>query len=310
MGAESRALRAHLVDRSVTMAASAHSTLSARLVEQAGFPVVWASGLELSTAKGVPDANILTMSDVLESARELASAVDIPVLADCDSGYGDVGNVAAMLRSFEAARVAGVCIEDKAFPKLNSLAVGTQDLVPVEEMVARLIAAADAKRDSDFVVVARLEALIAGRPMEDALFRAHAYEAAGADALLIHSKRKSADEIAEFCANYDGTLPLIAVPTTYSSVSARELGEMGISLVIYANQTIRSAVVAMRKTLMSIAAAGMTAHLEEELAPVGEIFALQKMPEFLAAKAAVTERAAELVAKLGEMEPPKQRSGD
>jgi phosphoenolpyruvate phosphomutase len=188
------------------MAASAHNMLSARLVEQAGFPVLWASGLELSAAKGVPDANILTMSDVLESARELAHAVDIPVLADCDSGYGDVGNVAAMVRSFEAGSIAGVCIEDKIFPKLNSFAVGAQDLVPVEDMVARLIAAVDAKVDSDFVVVARLESLIAGQPMEDALFRARAYEAAGADALLIHKKQKSADQIAEFCARYDGKL--------------------------------------------------------------------------------------------------------
>jgi phosphoenolpyruvate phosphomutase len=120
------------------MAASAHNILSARLVEQAGFPVVWASGLELPAAKGIPDANILTMSEVLESARALAGAVAIPILTDCDSGYGDVGNVAAMVNSFEAASVAGVCIEDKPFPKLNSLAVGAQDLVSVEDMVAML----------------------------------------------------------------------------------------------------------------------------------------------------------------------------
>ena len=221
------------------MAASAHNPLSAILVEEAGFPVIWASGLELSASRGVPDANVLTMADVLESTRQMAAAVEIPVLADCDSGFGDIGNVIEMVKQFESAGVAGVCIEDKTFPKLNSFAAGSQEMVAKEAMAAKILAAIDARRDSSFVIVARIESFISGAGLTDALERAEIYERAGADALLIHSKEPHADEIRSFIESYRGALPLIAVPTTYSSVTAAALHALGIALVIYANQTLR-----------------------------------------------------------------------
>jgi phosphoenolpyruvate phosphomutase len=263
------------------LAASGHDGLTARLVEDAGFDVVWASGLEISASYGVPDANILTMTEVLHRAANMAASVSTPVLADCDSGFGDVGNVVAMTRAFEAAGVAGVCIEDQTFPKVNSLADGPHDLVPVEHMMAKVYAAKQAQRSTDFVVVARTEALIAGGSVEEALHRARAYEQAGADALLIHSRRPTAAEIAAFCWRYCGRAPLIAVPTTYPATSAAELHAMGISLVIYANQTLRRAVRAIRETLASIRADGSAHGVDDQLCSIQDLFDLQGMGTLL-----------------------------
>jgi phosphoenolpyruvate phosphomutase len=288
-------LRRSLHVGATSVAASAHSPLSAALVEEAGFPVVWASGLELSASRGTPDANILTMTDVLESARQIAASVDVPVLADCDSGFGDVGNVIEMVRQFEGAGVAGVCIEDKIFPKVNSFAGAGQDLIPVDAMVAKILAAVDARRHHSFVIVARLESLIAGAGLDDAVRRAEAYELAGADALLIHSKLPHAKEIRAFASSYRGNLPLIAVPTTYSAVSAAELHEMGIALVIYANQTLRTAVKAMRAALRTIITDGTAASIEDRMVRMDEILEMQGMSQLLGNKLNYEERAHRLL---------------
>ncbi|MEU8779613.1 isocitrate lyase/phosphoenolpyruvate mutase family protein [Streptomyces sp. NPDC048606] len=260
-------------------AMGAHNPLSARLAEEARFDVIWSSGLEISAAAGVPDANILAMPECLDTAASLAARVDVPVLADCDSGFGNVNNVIHMVRAYEARGVAGVCIEDKRFPKLNSFVEGNQDLAPLDDFAGKIRAAADVRRD--LVVVARLEALISGLGMDEALRRAEVYERAGADALLIHSKRTEPDEVFAFRAAYDGDLPVIIVPTTYHSVTADELQERGFAMAIYANQALRSSVRAMRDTLTRIMRDGTTHHVEEDLAPLKEIFDLQRMPQML-----------------------------
>ncbi|KOV63458.1 isocitrate lyase/phosphoenolpyruvate mutase family protein [Streptomyces sp. MMG1121] len=279
---KTRTLRDGLTGSSITRLMGAHSALSAKLGEEAGFEAIWASGLEISAARALPDANILSMAECLEAAAEIAGAVDIPVLADCDSGFGGVGNVAHMVRSYESRGLAGVCIEDKQFPKLNSFVEGHQDLAPVGDFAAKITAAKEARRDEDFVVVARIEALIAGAGMDEALRRAAVYEAAGADALLIHSKRATPDEVYAFRAAYDGALPVIVVPTTYPQVTAAELAERGFGAVIYANQGLRASITAMRDVLAQIGAAGSTLAVEESIAGLKDVFALQKVDELLA----------------------------
>lgn len=253
----------------------AHSPLSARLAEEAGFDVIWSSGLEISATAGVPDANILSMRDCLEAAAALAAAVDVPVLADADSGYGNVNNVQHMVAAYEARGIAGVCIEDKQFPKMNSFVEGGQDLTPIWEFAAKINAATEARTDPDFVVVARIEALIAGFPMDEALRRAEVYERAGADALLIHSKSRTSDQVYAFREAYTGDLPVVVVPTTYSSVTVDHLTERGFAMAIYANQSLRSAIRAMRATLQRIHEDGTTANVEDEIVPVKEILDLQ-----------------------------------
>mgnify|MGYP001346009017 CR=1 FL=1 len=175
-------LRAALKKSGPLLVAGAHNPLSARLVEEAGFDAIWASGFEISASQAVPDANILTFSENLEIARGIANAVEIPVIADCDSGFGNAVNVIRTIREYEAAGVAGICIEDNIFPKRCSFYSGSRrELVSVEEHAGKIRAAKAAQRDPDTFIIARTEALIAGWGREEALRRARAYADAGAD---------------------------------------------------------------------------------------------------------------------------------
>lgn len=253
----------------------AHNGLSAKLAESAGFDAIWASGLEISASHAVPDANILTMTDNLEAARDINKAVSIPVICDCDSGYGDINNVAHMIREYESIGVSGVCIEDKPFPKLNSFLGEKQKLENIELFAEKIKVAQETKVNQDFLVIARIEAFIAGQGLEEVLKRAEAYEKAGADALLIHSKKKDASEIYEFCNFYKGDLPIVIVPTTYPDIDLKTLNQLGIRMVIYANHGIRSSVDAMKKTFSNILENGNTMEVENSISPMAEIFELQ-----------------------------------
>ncbi|PPI56031.1 isocitrate lyase/phosphoenolpyruvate mutase family protein [Rathayibacter toxicus] len=272
-------LRLLLAEKSVTKALGAHSALTALLVEEAKFDVVWASGLEISAARAVPDANILSAVEVLDAAAQMAEAVSIPVLADCDSGFGNVNNVIHTVRSFERRGIAGICIEDKLYPKLNSFAEGPQLLAPITDFAGRIHAAA-AER-SELVIVARIEALIAGQGLDEALLRGRAYAAAGADALLIHSKSPEPAEVFAFRDNLDVDIPVIVVPTTYHRVTIAELAEHGFAMAIYANHVLRSSIRAVQATAARIAAEGTTANVESELTPVSEVFRLQGLFDML-----------------------------
>jgi phosphoenolpyruvate mutase len=252
-----------------------HDALGARLAERAGFDGVWASSFEISASHGVPDAGILSMSDFLAAAASMAAAVHIPVIADCDSGFGNAINVIHMVRRYEAAGVAAVCLEDKAFPKVNSLAPKRQELAAIAECVGKIEAAKDAQLSSDFMVIARVEALIAGQGQEEALQRAHAYADAGADAILIHDKSPTPNAIVEFCGAWDGSAPLVVVPTTYYSIAASELSALGVKMVIYANQGLRARVQVLEETFAEILKQGTTSTVEPRLAPISSIFELQ-----------------------------------
>lgn len=261
--------------------AGAHSGISARLVQRSGFDAIWASGLEISTSYGVPDAGILTMSELLESARIMNETVALPIIADCDTGFGETRNVEHMVHRYEAAGIAGVCIEDKQFPKLNSFADGDQELAPIKPFQAKIRAAKDAQATRDFLVIARIEAFIAGRGLDEALTRAHAYADAGADAILIHSKQRSSDEVFGFARAWKARLPLVVVPTTYFRTQVEDFEEVAIKAVIYANHAMRAAVRAMTETLAAIHTSGSTECVEHRIAPVSELFDLQGMDHVL-----------------------------
>src|SRR6188508_1211500 len=230
-------LRQSLPEHPVLLAAGAHDALSAKLAEEAGFDAVWASGFGISAVQAVPDANILTLTETLEAVRRICDAVRIPVVADCDNGYGNAINVIRTVLEFERAGAAGICIEDNDFPKRCSFYAGVRrELVPITEHARKIEAARGARRSADFFVIARTEALIAGLGMDEALARAHAYAEAGADAVLIHSKASDFGELREFAAAWRGGVPLVAVPTTYPTVDAAELQAAGFRLAIFANQ--------------------------------------------------------------------------
>jgi phosphonopyruvate hydrolase len=268
------ALRAKLDVRRPALAMAAHNPLAAKLAAEAGFDAIWGSGFELSASCAVPDANILPMGTHLEMVRAIGEAQDAPVVADIDTGFGNAVNVAYAVPRYAAAGAAAVVMEDKTFPKDSSLRPGgRQDLVPLGEFQGKVEAA---KAAGGVLVVARTEALIAGLGQEEALRRGAAYAEAGADAVLVHSKRETPDEILAFCRAWPGRVPLVLVPTSYPRLSFADISALGkVGLVICGNHAIRAAVAAMRSVFRRILAEGGIAAVEGDIASVAEVFALQ-----------------------------------
>ena len=263
----------------------AHNGLSAKIVEETGFEGIWASGLSMSAALGVRDNNEASWTQVLEMLEFMADATTIPILVDGDTGYGNFNNVRRLVKKLCQRGIAGVCIEDKLFPKTNSFIGENQPLADVEEFCGRIKAGKDNQSDDDFQIVARVEALIAGWGMEEALRRAEAYHRAGADAVLIHSKKDTADEITGFCESWGGRAPVVIVPTMYHRTPTRTFRDAGVSMVIWANHNMRAAVSAMRQVSKAIRESESLVEVESEIAPVREVFALTGQAELAQAEA-------------------------
>lgn len=263
----------------------AHNGLSARIVEEAGFRGIWASGLSISAALGVRDNNEASWTQVLEVVEFMSDATSIPILLDADTGYGNFNNMRRLVKKLEQRGVAAVCIEDKLFPKTNSFIKSEQQpLADLEEFTGKIKAVKDAQSDPDFCLVARLEGFIAGWGLEEMLRRAEACDAAGADALLIHSRKSSPEEVLAFAAAWHGRCPLVLVPTTYYGTPVEVFEEAGISLVIWANQNVRSAIAAMQETSRRIFAERSVRDIEDAIVPVKEVFRLQQADELLEAE--------------------------
>jgi phosphoenolpyruvate phosphomutase len=252
----------------------AHSGLSARIVEEAGFRGIWASGLTISANLGLRDSNEASWTQVLEVLEFMADAVSVPILVDGDTGYGNFNNVRRLVRKLCDRQIAGVCIEDKLFPKTNSFIGEAQPLANIDEFCGRIKAGKDSQTDDDFVLVARVEALISGRGLDEALRRAEAYHQAGADAILIHSKQPTAAEIFSFAERWGRRAPLIIVPTTYYATSTDLFFQAGISTVIWANQTLRAGITAMREISRRIFEDQSLMEVEGRIATVKDIFRL------------------------------------
>lgn len=267
-------LRNLFKDTQLIRIVGAHNGLSARLVEKNGFEGIWASGLEISTSYAVPDANILTMTQYLEAANIMNEAVSLPVVVDCDTGYGNSNNVIHLVKKAEAMGIAAICIEDKLFPKVNSYISGRQELAPIAEFVGKIMAAKNAQTTKDFMVFARVEALISGWGLEEALKRAHAYIDAGADGIFIHSKAKTSDEIVEFVKKWKNKSPLIICPTSYPSITEEEMKKLGVKMVIYANHGIRASIKYVNEILSKISREGIV-NISTHIAPMTEVFELQ-----------------------------------
>ena len=272
-------LRESLKSDHIIRVAGAHNGMSAKLVEEAEFEAIWASGLEISAAYGLPDTSIVTMTEFLEAAAQMEFVTSIPIIADCDTGYGDECNVMHLVKHYERRHVAAICIEDKVFPKINSFMRGSQTLESIEQFVSKIRAAKSAQQSPDFAVIARTEAFIAGLGLDVALTRAYAYAEAGADIILVHSKAKTATEIAQFMKHWTCPIPIAVVPTTYASTTTQELQDLGIKVVIYANQGMRATVKAMRTLFSDIARCGHASGREDLMVSVQEIFALQGMDQ-------------------------------
>ena len=269
-------LRALLRRPGIVKAVGAHDALSAKLVQEAGFDAIWASGFGISAAlKCIPDASFITLTEQLDVERNMVEAVSIPIIADCDTGYGNALNVMRTVNDHERAGIAAICIEDNVYPKRCSFYAGVRrELIPVEEHCGKIKAAKAAQTVPDFIVIARTEALIAGWGQEEALKRAEAYAQAGADAVLIHSKSPTFDELKTVARSWSGRVPLVVVPTIFDGVTAAELEEAGFKILIYANQMIRAGIKAMRDALAVIKHDTRPGAVNDRIVKLNEVYDL------------------------------------
>lgn len=278
-------LKTMLTSKDLSFLMEAHSGISAKIAEEAGFQGIWGSGLSISASLGVRDNNEASWTQVLDVVEYMSDATQIPILLDGDTGYGNFNNMRRLVRKLEQREIAGVCIEDKIFPKTNSFLRGEkQPLADVDEFCGKIKAGLDAASNDDFCVVARVEAFIAGWGLEEALKRAEAYRQAGATAILMHSKKSTAEDISKFMKEWGDRAPVVIVPTKYYSTPTDNFREMGISTVIWANHLMRGSILKMQEVAKQIKDDESLINVEDKVVPVREIFRLQNDDELVEAE--------------------------
>jgi phosphoenolpyruvate phosphomutase len=283
-----------LLSEQLEFICEAHNGLSAKIVQEAGFKGIWASGLSISAQFGVRDNNEASWTQVLENLEFMSDAVTIPILLDGDTGYGNFNNMQRLVRKLEQRRIAAVCIEDKLFPKTNSFIKGdAQPMADMQEFCGKIKAGKDAQTDSEFCIIARVEAFICGWGLAEALRRAEAYRQAGADGILIHSALSVPDEILSFKQEWGNRCPVVIVPTKYYATPTDVFRQHGFSMVIWANHMLRTAVAAMQKTARTLKEQQHLLSIEDKVAPVSEIFRLQNAAELQDAEDRYLPRGAE-----------------
>ena len=254
----------------------AHSGISAKIVEEAGFKGIWASGLSISGSLGVRDNNEASWTQILDVVEFMSDATSIPILIDGDTGYGNFNNMRRLVKKLEQRDIAGVCIEDKIFPKTNSFLRGNgQALADINEFCGKIKAGKDVQSDDDFVIVARVEAFITGSGLKEALKRAEAYRQAGADAILVHSRLSNASEIFDFMKFWENRAPIVIVPTKYYTTPTDEFRKRKISLAIWANHIFRGSIQKMQEIAKQINREQNVLSVEDSIVPIKEIFRLQ-----------------------------------
>jgi methylisocitrate lyase len=265
-------LRALLRDERLLVLPGCFNAVSALLIEQAGFPAIYVSGAALAgNFLGYPDIGLATMSEVLENARRIAQVATLPVICDIDTGYGNAVNVIRTVREFESAGLAGVQLEDQVMPKKCGHTEGKQ-LISTAEMVQKIKAAVDARRDLDFVLIARTDA-IAVTGLDDAVARANAYREAGADVLFVEAPR-TVEEMRTITRSVPG--PHLANMVEGGGKSpilpAKELQSIGYKIAIYPVSLWMSSIRAMQEVLTVLKEEGTTARYASRMVSFHEMF--------------------------------------
>lgn len=282
-----KTLRRLIESKPIVRMMEAHNGLTGLIVENmkvlAGnesreFDGMWLSSLTDSTAKGKPDIEAVDVTARLQTLNDIVEVTTKPIIYDGDTG-GRAEHFSFTVKSLERLGVSAVIIEDKVGLKMNSL-FGTdveqqQDLP--ESFAQKISHGKKSQITNDFMIIARVESLILKKGVDDALERAKIYAAAGADGIMIHSKEKDPAEVFEFCNRFrkdEPNLPLVVVPSTYNSVYEKEFADLGVNIVIYANQLLRSAYPAMIKTATEILENGRSYESDSSMMPISEILTL------------------------------------
>lgn len=282
-----RRLRRLLNAKNIVRVIEAHNGITGLIAESTcivkngttkEFDGMWLSSLTDSTAKGKPDIECVDLTSRLNTVNDILEVTTKPIIYDGDSG-GITEHFVYMVRTLERLGISAVIIEDKKGLKKNSLLEtgNNQPQEKIEDFCSKIISGKHAQVTEDFMIIARIESLIMNAGMQDALKRAQAYIEAGADGIMIHSKQKTPDEIFEFCRHYaefENKVPLVVVPSTYSSVTEKELSDAGVRIAIYANQMLRSAYPAMLKTAQLILENERAQEADENCMPIKEIVTL------------------------------------
>ena len=272
----------------IVKAMEAHSGLTGLIVEKTviegdngkldQFDAMWISSLCDSTAKGKPDIELVDMTSRYRTIEDITEVTTKPIIFDGDTG-GLTEHFVYTVRTLERLGVSAVIIEDKTGLKKNSLfgteVKQTQD--SIENFSAKIAAGKKAQLTDDFMIIARIESLILEQGMEDALTRAHAFVEAGADGIMIHSRKKDPAEILEFCDKFraeNQTTPIVVVPSSFNTITEAELAEHGVNIVIYANQLTRSAFPAMQQTAKDILKYHRAKEVDDRLMPIKQIITL------------------------------------
>jgi carboxyvinyl-carboxyphosphonate phosphorylmutase len=247
-----------IMDEDILVMPVAYDAVAAKIIEQAGFKAIALGGYATSASiLGKPDMSLLTLTENVNHARNIAEAVNIPVFTDGDTGHGNVTNVIRMVRDFEKAGVAGLFIEDQVFPKRCGHLEGKQ-VVPVEEMIAKIKAAVDAREDPDFIIMARTDAL-ATNGLDEAIDRANKYGAAGADLLFVEAPT-SKEEIIKINREINGpTMAIQAEGAKTPLMNVKELESMGYNAVVYPGSALYAAAWAVRQVMEELISKGTTA---------------------------------------------------
>lgn len=264
----------------------AHNGLSARIAETTKinvaneireFDAIWESSLTDSTSKAKPDTELVDLTSRTQTINEILEVTTKPIIVDGDTG-GLTEHFVFMVKTLERLGVSAVIIEDKAFPKRNSLLEGANHIQEdVDKFCDKIRAGIRARVTQDFMIIARIESLIAGKSVSDAILRANAYISAGADAIMIHCKDKEPVDLIEFCKKYqhlENKTPLVVVPTTYNQFTEDELNELGASIVIYANHLLRASYNSMKKVAETILKNKRSLETDEICLPIKEVLNL------------------------------------
>ena len=264
----------------IITAPGAYDCLTAAIIAQTGFPAVYMTGAGTSVARiGYPDLALATATEMLDNAAAIAGTVDVPVIADADTGYGGTMNVHRTIREYERAGVAAVHIEDQQFPKRCGH-LDDKRVAPIDEMVPKIRAAVDARTDDDFTIIVRTDAL-AVTGWDDTLRRCDAFTAAGADALFVEALR-SPEEAAAIVARTSVPLLYNFVETGKSPLlNVSELERLGFRIVIFPGSAFMAAAHTVSRLMAELKATGTTAHLMDEMTPLTDAFELMGLTAML-----------------------------
>jgi phosphoenolpyruvate phosphomutase len=260
----------------LSLVGGAYDGMSALLVERARFDAVWASGFSISASKLLPDCNVMTVEDLVDQVATMTRATRLPVIVDCDEGYGDIRNTYELARRLRACGAAGVCIEDSAYPKLNSYCDEPGRALADADSFTSKVRAIQAAAP-DLIVMARTESLIAGQSLDAALARGMHYAELGVDFVIIHSRSSDLDEFRRLAQAWRSEVPLAVIPTLCHDATWRDFLDLGFGLVIYANHALRASVHAQETVLRDIRGVEAASVPEPRMVSLEHIFDLTNL---------------------------------